>query len=124
MLSLGRHINRLLRKTYGRKCRYYLIYHTSANLIEGDTILVKNGVQTNELGFTLVNLDKVVFYVNDLSNKRWSVVLQGRSIFGSDENQDSDLEISYTPSFSTRMPTFNEKNKVDDVHFTGHDHVE
>ncbi|RDX65206.1 hypothetical protein CR513_56155, partial [Mucuna pruriens] len=49
------------------------------------------GVQPNELGFTLIDLDKVgykgesfilasyakqVFYVKDSSNQRWAVVLQ------------------------------------------------
>ncbi|RDX81183.1 hypothetical protein CR513_38179, partial [Mucuna pruriens] len=84
------------------------------------------GVQTDELGFTLVNLNKVgykeepfimtfdtkqVFYVNDMSNKRRTVVLKQRSMHGSDENQDTSLDLTNTPSFSTHMPTFNVTNE-------------
>ncbi|RDX95617.1 hypothetical protein CR513_21833, partial [Mucuna pruriens] len=52
------------------------------------------GVKTNELGFTWVDFDKsfvmesqakYMFYVNDMSNKRWLVVLLGRSMHGSDK---------------------------------------
>ncbi|RDX84981.1 hypothetical protein CR513_33881, partial [Mucuna pruriens] len=60
-------------------------------------------VQTDELGFTFIDLDNVakqMFYVNDLSNKR--------SMHGSDENQYASLDLTDTPSFSTHMPTFND----------------
>ncbi|RDX85948.1 hypothetical protein CR513_32770, partial [Mucuna pruriens] len=97
------------------------------------------GVQLDELGFTLVNLDKVgykegpfikasqakqLFYANDPSKKEWSVVLQGISMHGIDENQDSSLNISGTSSFSTHMLNLNGENEVDDVRATCHVHIE
>ncbi|RDY06501.1 hypothetical protein CR513_09493, partial [Mucuna pruriens] len=92
-------------------------------------------VQTDELGFTLVNLDKgepfimvshakQVFYVNDLLNKRLVVVLQQGNMNGGEENQDISLDLTNSPSFSTHMPTFNDGNEIDDVHATCHDHIE
>lgn len=93
----------------------------------------KNGMKNDELGFTLVNLNKAgykgepltmafqakqVFYVNDPSNQRWLVVLQGRNMHGSDENQDSTLDIFKTPTPSTQKPTFIDKVEFDDVYDT------
>ncbi|RDX87296.1 hypothetical protein CR513_31261, partial [Mucuna pruriens] len=64
------------------------------------------GVQTDKLGFTLVDFDKVgykgapfimashakqVFYVNDPLNKR--------SMHGSNKNQDTSLDFTDIPSF-------------------------
>ena len=98
-----------------------------------------SGVQTDEMGFTLVDLDKVgytdepfimaeqakqVFYVNDPSSKNWSVVLQGKNIHDNNENGDLTLDISETPSFATRIPTFIEERDVDDVRATRGDHNE
>lgn len=98
-----------------------------------------NGVQTDELGFTLVDLDKVgykdepfimaaqavqVFYVKDPSNTRWSVVLQRRNMNYSDENEDSTLDIDHNTSFSTQRPYFNDENEVDDVYAIRYDHQE
>jgi len=97
-----------------------------------------NGVQTDEFGYTLVDLDKVghrdepfimaahatqVFYVKDPSNNRWSVVLQRRNMHPSDENDDSTLDIDDT-SFSTQRPSFTNDNEVDDVYATRYDHHE
>ncbi|RDY09190.1 hypothetical protein CR513_06475, partial [Mucuna pruriens] len=47
-----------------------------------------------------------------------------KKLDGSDGNQDTCLDISNAPSFSTCMHTFNDKNEVDDVHFTRHYHIE
>ncbi|RDX83990.1 hypothetical protein CR513_35031, partial [Mucuna pruriens] len=89
------------------------------------SIQINMSVQTNELGFTFVDLGKVgykgesfimvshgkqVFYVNDLLNKR--------SMHRSDENLDTSFDLTDTPSFSTHMPTFNGGNEVYDVHVT------
>ncbi|PNX61671.1 hypothetical protein L195_g060774 [Trifolium pratense] len=57
---------------------------------------------------------KQVFYVKDPSNERWSVVLQGKNVHGSYENQE--LDISEIPPFSSDVPTFIEENEEDDVH--------
>jgi len=96
------------------------------------------GVKIDEMGFTMVNLDKVaykdelfimafqakqVFYVNDPSNKNWSIVLQGRSMIGSDEIEDLTVEVFETPS-SSRTPTFNEENETDREYATRDDHHE
>ncbi|RDY06804.1 hypothetical protein CR513_09155, partial [Mucuna pruriens] len=45
-------------------------------------------------------------------------------MYGSDENQDSTIDIFEIPSFSRRMPTFNAKNEINDIHVIGHDHIE
>ena len=98
-----------------------------------------SGVKTDDLGFTLVDLEKVgyieepfimasqakqVFYVTDLTNKRWLVVLHGRIMHDTHENDNLTFDISETPSFSTNMPTLNVDNEVDDVHATRDDHHE
>ena len=96
------------------------------------------GVKIDELGFNLVDLNKVghkeepfimaiqvkqVFYVTDPSDKRWSIVLQGRSNNVGDEFEDS-IDIMDTPSLSTCLPTFNGEDDVDYVHVTRDDHQE
>ncbi|XP_014522516.1 uncharacterized protein LOC106779013 [Vigna radiata var. radiata] len=98
-----------------------------------------NGVKTDDLGFTLVDLHKAkytdepfimasqakqVFYVNDPSNKKWSIVLQGRTTHGTHPNGDSTLDIYETPSFSTNIPTLDVDTEVDDVHATRDDNLE
>jgi hypothetical protein len=52
------------------------------------------------------------------------VVLQGKNVHSSDENQDANLDISETPPFSTNVPTFIEENEEDDVLAICIDHVE
>ncbi|RDX62828.1 hypothetical protein CR513_58802, partial [Mucuna pruriens] len=42
----------------------------------------------------------------------------------SDENQDISVDLTGISCFSTHMLIFNDKNKVDDVHVTCHDHIE
>ncbi|XP_027915074.1 uncharacterized protein LOC114174430 [Vigna unguiculata] len=106
----------------------------SAKWVDGNT-----GVKTDDLGFTLVDLEKEgytkepfimasqakqVFYVTDPANKRWSVVLQGRTLHYTDYNDELILDISKTPSFSSNMPTLNVDNEVDDVHAVRDDHNE
>lgn len=49
------------------------------------------------------------------------MVLLWKSLHGSDENQDLTLDISKAYVL-TQMPTFIEKNRVDDVHATCDDH--
>lgn len=67
---------------------------------------------------------KQVFYVTDLSNNKWSVVLQGKNNNVCDEFGDL-TDIMDTPSFSIHVaPTFNEDDDVDDVHATRDDHQE
>ncbi|XP_058755972.1 uncharacterized protein LOC131629194 [Vicia villosa] len=97
------------------------------------------GVKTDELGFTLVDLDKVgykdepfimavharqVFYVKDPSNHKWSVVLQRRSMHQSDENEDLTFDIGDITTFSSQRPSFSNENEVDDVYATRYDHQE
>jgi len=102
--------------------------------VDGNT-----GVKIDDLGFTLVDLEKEgytkepfimasqakqVFYVTDPANKRWSVVLQGKTIHYTDFNDELILDISETPSFSSNMPTLNVDNEVNDVHAVRDDHNE
>jgi len=96
-------------------------------------------VRQDELGFTLVDLNKVAymnesfimaeqarqeFCVQDPCNSRYSVVLQGRPSHLNDAQHGSTLDICETPSFSTRMPSINESPDVDDVHTACNDHDE
>ncbi|GAU16669.1 hypothetical protein TSUD_326190 [Trifolium subterraneum] len=101
-----------------------------------------NGVKTDDFGFTLVDLAKLaytnepfimssqakqVFYVSDPSNnsnKKWSVVLQGKTNHGPNDSQDATLHIYETPSFSQRVPNLVEDTIVDEVHATREDHEE
>jgi len=62
-----------------------------------------------------------VFDVTNPTNKRWLVVLQGRTMHSTDEKDYLILDISETPSFSTNMPTLNVDNEVDDMYAT-HDY--
>ena len=82
------------------------------------------GVWTNDLGFTLVDLNKMsdidepfimgnqarqIFYVIDPANQKLSIVLDGRNMH---VNDDEDcLDILETTSFSSRTI----QDKVDDV---------
>ena len=85
---------------------------------------INSGVRIDEFGVTLVDLSKLayanepfimasqakqVFYVTDPSNKKWSVVLQGK-VHDSDENHDENLDISETHPFSTNVTIFIEEN--------------
>ncbi|GAU44823.1 hypothetical protein TSUD_400420 [Trifolium subterraneum] len=80
---------------------------------------INSGVRIDEFGFTLVDLCKLaytdepfimasqakqVFYIKDPSTERWSVVLQGKNVYGSDESGDMILDISEIPPFSTNVP--------------------
>ncbi|KAK2357161.1 hypothetical protein QL285_094460 [Trifolium repens] len=101
---------------------------------------INSGVRIDELGFTLVDLCKLaytkepfimasqakqVFYVKDPSSDRWSLVLQGKNVHGSDENQDVILDVSEIPPFSTNVPINIEENEDDDdVHVVHVDHDE
>ena len=91
------------------------------------------------MGFTLVDLNKVaykdepfimaeqarqVFYVQDSCDSRLSVVLQGRPIGISHQNDDSTLDICDTPAFSSKMPSIIEENELDVVHANHNDHDE
>ncbi|CAK8534103.1 unnamed protein product [Lathyrus sativus] len=99
----------------------------------------KNSVKTDEFGFTLVGLEKVaymdepfimasqakqVFYVRDPSNKKWPVVLQGKSNHNPNDSEHATLDIYETPSFSQRVPTLVEDTIGDEVYATREDHQE
>nr|XP_004492006.1 uncharacterized protein LOC101504571 [Cicer arietinum] len=100
---------------------------------------INNGVKIDKFGFTMVDLEKVaykdepfimasqakqVFYVSDPSNKKWLVVLQGKSFHGPNESLDSTLDVFDTPPFSQRILTFVEETIVDDEYATRDDHQE
>ncbi|WVY97346.1 hypothetical protein V8G54_029497 [Vigna mungo] len=97
----------------------------------------KSGVVVEDLRFTLVDLNKMsytdepfimasqarqIFYVTDLVNHKWSMVLEGRAMHTTDD--EDSLDILETSSFSSRTI----ENKVDDVpdeiHATRCDHNE
>jgi len=97
------------------------------------------GVRHDEIGFTLVDLNKVayldepfilaqqarqVFYVEDPCDSRYFVVLQGRPSGLNDAHDPTMLDICETPPFSTAMPNINDSHYVDDVHANRNDHDE
>lgn len=100
---------------------------------------INNGVKIDEFGYTLVDLGKIaytnepfimasqakqVFYVSDPSNKKWSVVLQGKiSHEPNNDNLHSTLYTYETP-FTQRQSTSMEETLVDDVYATRDDHRE
>ena len=65
-----------------------------------------------------------MFYVQDPSDSRLSMVLQGRPSGINHQNDDPTLDICETPAFSKRMPSINEQHDVDDVHANRTDHHE
>jgi len=97
------------------------------------------GVRQDKMGFSLVDLQKVgykdepfilagqarqVFYVEDPSDSRWSIVLQGKTS-GIPLNIDaSTLYVNDMPTFSTEMPTVNYENEEEDVYANRIDHDE
>ena len=90
------------------------------------------------MGFTLVDLQKVgykddpfimaaqarqAFYVQDLYESRWTMVLQGRTTCIGHHIDGSTLNVSEMPSFSHQMPLINAKDEEDDVHVNCNDEV-
>ncbi|KAL3619812.1 hypothetical protein CASFOL_034724 [Castilleja foliolosa] len=97
------------------------------------------GVKVDELGVRLVDFSKVgskndqfimacqakqIFYVTDPSNKKISVVCNGKRIISSDENDDSNLDINEIPAFSSGLPDIDSEHEIDDVHAIRVDHCE
>ena len=56
-----------------------------------------------------------MFYVQDPCDKRWLVVLYGKTIGINLDDGDSTLHTCHTP-FSTRMPTINGEDEFDVIH--------
>ena len=52
------------------------------------------------------------------------MVLQGRPIGISYQNDDSTLDICETLAFSTKMPFIIKENEVDDIHTNRNDYAE
>jgi len=67
---------------------------------------------------------KQVFYVKDPSNKRWSVVIQGRNEHDVDNHDYSIVQYAENLSFLRQLPPMNEENDVDEVHATRTNHNE
>ena len=97
------------------------------------------GVRQDKIGFTLVHLQKVgyknkpfimatqakqVFYVEDPSDSRRSVVLQEKTSGITYDIDGSTLDVNDMPIFSPHMPSINGENEEDDVHATRNDHDE
>ncbi|RDX99677.1 hypothetical protein CR513_17243, partial [Mucuna pruriens] len=80
---------------------------------------------TYELGFTLIDLEKAGYkgesFIMAYHAKQIFYVIQRRRMYRSDKDQDISLDLINTP-FLIHMPTFNDKNEVDDVHVTHRDH--
>ena len=97
------------------------------------------GVHQDKMVFTLVDLQKVgykdepfimaaqarqVFYVEDPSDLRWSIVLQGKTSGITYDINASTLDVNNMPTFSPQTPSINVENEKDDVHVTRNDHHE
>ncbi|XP_031127665.1 uncharacterized protein LOC116029765 [Ipomoea triloba] len=97
----------------------------------------KHGVKVDELGFTLVDLNreghkneqfimasqgKQVFYVSDPSDKKLSVVLHGKRQITTDGIEDVDVE--EIPPFSSCLLPIIVDNEIDEVHASRDDHNE
>ena len=93
----------------------------------------------DKMVFTLVDLQKVgykdepfimaaqarqVFYVEDPSDLRWSIVLQGKTSGITYDINASTLDVNNMPTFSPQTPSINVENEKDDVHVTRNDHHE
>ena len=91
------------------------------------------------MGFTLVDLQKIgyknepfilaaqarqVYYVEDPSDSRWSVVLQGKTTGIPPDIDASTLDVNDMSVFSTEMPSINAENEEDDVYANRIDHDE
>ena len=91
------------------------------------------------MGFTLVDLERIgykdkpfimaaqarqVFYVEDPSDSRWLVVLQGKTSGIPPDTDASTLDVNDMPTFSTQMPSVNAENEEDDVYANRIDHDE
>jgi len=65
-----------------------------------------------------------VFYVQDPSDSRWSVVLQGKTSGIAYHIDASTLDVNEMPTFSPKIPSINAKKEEDDVHANRNDHDE
>ena len=97
------------------------------------------GFSNVNVGFTLVDLKKLayhndpfimteqakqVFYVQDLCDERWSVVLHGKTIGVNVEDDESCIQ-SYVSPLSTQMtPNIVREEEANDVHANCNDHDE
>ncbi|XP_031111755.1 uncharacterized protein LOC116015719 [Ipomoea triloba] len=99
----------------------------------------KHGVKADELGFTLVDLNreghkneqfilasqaKQVFYVTDPCDKKWSIVLHGKKQITGDLNEDISFDIEEIPPFSLSLLPVIVDNEIDEVHASRDDHHE
>ena len=74
--------------------------------------------------FIMAQQARHVFYVQDLCDSRYSVVLQGRPSGLNDSHDECTLDICETPPFSTKMPSINDSHYVDDMRSNRNDHDE
>lgn len=72
----------------------------------------------------MVTQEKQVFYVTDPSDKRWSIILQGKHIPHNDENHDLNFDILSTFSYVTQMSMLYEDVDRDVVHAIRNSHEE
>ena len=63
-----------------------------------------------------------VFYVQDPSDSRWSVFVQGRKFSMSDYSDGSSVDVSDMPIACQQMPIINGIDHDDVVHATRNDH--
>jgi len=96
-------------------------------------------VQTDDVGFTLVDLKKLayhndpfimagqakqVFYVQDPCDERWSMVLHKKTIGVNVEDDDSYMDTYVSPLSTQMTPNVIGEEEVDDVHANRNNHDE
>ena len=90
-----------------------------------------NGVQVDDFGFTMMDLGREghkgdqfimasqarqVFYIQDPSNEKWSIVLQGKRHSVGEDGEDISEYIDETPPFSLGLPVESEDTNLDEVY--------
>ena len=96
-------------------------------------------MQTDDVGFTLVDLKKLtyqndpfimaeqakqVFYVQDPCDERWLVVLHRKTVGVNVELDDSYIDTYVSPLSTQMTPNIIGEEEADDVHVNCNDHDE
>jgi len=97
------------------------------------------GVWTDDVGFTLVDLKKIayqndlfimteqakqIFYIQDPSDERWSMVLHGKTIGVNIEDDDSYIDTYVSPLSTQMSPNVVGEEEADNVHANRNDYDE
>ena len=94
---------------------------------------------TDDVGFTLVDLKKIayqndlfimteqakqIFYIQDPSDERWSMVLHGKTLGVNNEDDDSYIDTYVSPLSTQMSPNVVGEEEADNVHANRNDYDE